>query len=87
MGSGMIIENICKAHNTSINLLLYLQFTNFLFQNNDVLNITHFHYVGWSGMLGEVPLVTHGIMEIITRVQSHRDTSLSITSPILVHCT
>ncbi|XP_071521092.1 tyrosine-protein phosphatase 69D [Panulirus ornatus] len=55
-------------------------------KNSDALTVTHFHYVGWSGLLGEVPLVTHGIMEIITRVQSHIDVSLSTAAPTLVHC-
>ncbi|CAL4170245.1 unnamed protein product, partial [Meganyctiphanes norvegica] len=57
-------------------------------KNGDVVNLTQFHYVGWSGNLGEVPLVTHGIMEIITRVQSHTDANLasSACAPTLVHC-
>ncbi|XP_045597074.1 tyrosine-protein phosphatase 69D isoform X2 [Procambarus clarkii] len=55
-------------------------------KNGDALTVTHFHYIGWSGLLGEVPLVTHGIMEIITRVQSHVDVSLSTATPTLVHC-
>ncbi|XP_042222169.1 tyrosine-protein phosphatase 69D-like isoform X2 [Homarus americanus] len=55
-------------------------------KNGDALTVTHFHYIGWSGLLGEVPLVTHGIIEIITRVQSHIDVSLSTAAPTLVHC-
>ncbi|XP_050718014.1 tyrosine-protein phosphatase 69D-like isoform X2 [Eriocheir sinensis] len=55
-------------------------------KNSDVLTVTHFHYIGWSGLLGEVPLVTHGIMEIITRVQTHTDATLSSAAPTLVHC-
>ncbi|XP_066940417.1 tyrosine-protein phosphatase 69D [Macrobrachium rosenbergii] len=55
-------------------------------KNNDVLTVTHFHYVGWSGALGEVPLVTHGIMELIIRVQSHTDATLNTPAPTLVHC-
>lgn len=55
-------------------------------KNGDALTVTHFHYIGWSGLLGEVPLVTYGIMEIITRVQSHIDVSLSTATPTLVHC-
>ncbi|XP_042869505.1 tyrosine-protein phosphatase 69D-like isoform X2 [Penaeus japonicus] len=55
-------------------------------KNGDALTVTHFHYIGWSGALGEVPLVTYGIMEIITRVQAHTDASLSTAAPTLVHC-
>lgn len=55
-------------------------------QNSDVVTVTHFHYIGWSGLLGEVPLVTYGIMEIITRVQSHTDASLASAAPTLIHC-
>lgn len=55
-------------------------------KNGDALTVTQFHYIGWSGALGEVPLVTYGIMEIITRVQAHTDASLSTAAPTLVHC-
>ncbi|KAK3883163.1 hypothetical protein Pcinc_012496 [Petrolisthes cinctipes] len=55
-------------------------------KNSDVVTVTHFHYIGWSGLLGEVPLVTFGIMEIITRVQSHIDASLTSAAPTLIHC-
>ncbi|XP_076044261.1 protein tyrosine phosphatase 69D isoform X2 [Oratosquilla oratoria] len=55
-------------------------------KNADSINLTQFHYIGWSGHLGEVPLVTHGIVELITRVQAHTDANLSAGPPTLVHC-
>ena len=56
------------------------------FQNGDTHTVTQFQYVGWSGLMGEVPLVTFGIMEVIARVQSHNDVNLSQNSPTIVHC-
>ncbi|KAB7494318.1 Tyrosine-protein phosphatase 69D [Armadillidium nasatum] len=61
-------------------------------KNGDSVTVTQFQYVGWSGHMGEVPLVTYGIMEVITRVQSHCDANLANLSnlssqpPTIVHC-
>ncbi|KAF2364656.1 PTP type protein phosphatase [Trinorchestia longiramus] len=71
----------------------YPKFSSRVFQlshnkNGDSRQITQFQYVGWSGMMGEVPVGTYGIMEMINRVQSHVQASLSTSmpAPVVVHC-
>lgn len=58
-------------------------------KNGDSRQVTQFQYVGWSGSMGEVPVGTYGIMEVINRVQSHIHANLtaSMPAPVLVHCT
>ena len=71
----------------------YPKFSSRVFQltntkNGDTRQVTQFQYIGWSGSMGEVPVGTYGIMEVINRVQSHvlANLSASMPTPVLVHC-
>lgn len=71
----------------------YPKFSSRVFQitnskTGDSRQVTQFQYIGWSGMLGEVPVGTYGVMEVINRVQSHIHANLtaSMPAPVLIHC-
>ncbi|XP_047737797.1 tyrosine-protein phosphatase 69D, partial [Hyalella azteca] len=71
----------------------YPKFSSRVFQvshskNGGGRQVTQFQYVGWSGQMGEVPVGTYGIMELINRVHSHIHANLSssMPAPVVLHC-
>lgn len=56
---------------------------------NDTINVTHFQYNGWPTIVGEVPEVTRGILEIVHQSQAHHQAKTeedNTPRPMLVHC-